>query len=451
MKNTKTIDFTTGSLKHNLFSMFIPLYIAYFCSALYDIIDSFWIGTLLGENALAVQAASIPLMMLFSALMMGATNGVTAMLSKYLGAKDNEKVKSTLTTSLISLFLIGLISMVVSLICINGILIVGNISNEIFDMSRSYLFLRILSFPLIELYMYFAAVVRSYGNSSVQMISVFISIIFITILDPILILQIGVNGAAIATLLSQALSMFIMIIYILKKKFFSFDFKAMSKKTLREIAKYSLPSSIQQSIPTISMALIQSLFSSFGVIPLVAYSVALKLEVVLQYPSLTINLSETTAVSTCYGAKHGEKIEEYLKYGMIFSGALVTILIPIFIFFSDNMSAFFGVSSGAMAIVKRYFWIISIGYVFNCFTNSIMGVMNGMGQQVKSMILMTFYNIIIRLSVAKILASTAMGVDGISTAILISYIAGSIIAIVYQYKFMHKKIQEIIPNESVIV
>lgn len=448
MKNTKAIDFTEGNLPNNLFKMFIPLYIAYFCSALYDIIDSFWIGSLMGEKALAAQAASVPSVMLFSTLMMGATNGITIILSKYLGAKDKEKINSTITTSLISLFLIGLMLMVACLVGINGILMTGNISTEIFHTARTYLFLRILSFPLIELYMYFAAIVRSHGNSSVQMASVFISIIFIVILDPILILHIGINGAAIATLLSQAISMLIMIIYIMQKRIFSFDFKAMSKETLKEIGKCSVPSAIQQSIPTISVAFIQSLFSGFGIAALAAYSVASRLEVILLYPSLAINMSETTAVSTCYGAKQSRKVKEYLKYGMIFSGCLVLILTPILIIFSTNLATLFGISLGATAIVKKYLSIISIGYVFNCITNSIMGEMNGLGQQVKSMILMALYFIIIRFPVAKILSSTTMGVDGISTSILISFSVAIIVAIVYQYNVMDKKIHEIVQTES---
>ncbi len=443
MFKTNTIDFTKGRPSRNIIKMFLPLYISYFCTILYDIIGSLWVGTLLGEKALAAQSASVPAVMLFSAIVMGATNGITILLSRYLGSKNHAKVKSTIITSLISLFLFGLILMAVCLIGINGILTSGNVPKQIFGIAKTYLFFRILSFPFIELYMYFAAVLRSYGNTSMQMITVIISTILNIVLDPILILHIGINGAAIATLMSQIVTMLIMIIYILKMQIISFNLRAFNFESLKEIAWTSVPSAIQQSIPTISMAFIQSLFSSFGVVSLAAYSVASKLEIIVLYPGLTINMSETTAVGTCYGAKMNLKIKEYLKYGIMCSGGLVLILTPLITIFSNNLSGLFGVSSGAAIIVKKYLEIVAIGYLLNCVINSIMGEMNGLQQQTRSMLLMVFYCIVIRLPIAKLLSSSTMGVDGIAVSILISYIVAIIVAIIYQYSVLNKTVLKV--------
>ncbi|MFT4006518.1 MAG: MATE family efflux transporter [Lacrimispora sp.] len=437
----RTIDFTQGNIKSNILQMYMPLYIAYFCSALYDIIGSFWVGSLLGEKALAAMSASFPCVMLFSALAMGATNGVTIILSKYSGEKNKEKISSALAASLIGLFVFGIILTAGCMIGINGILILGNTPTEIFQTARTYLFIRILSFPFIELYMYFAAVLRSYGNSSVQMIAVILSTVLNIVLDPILIIQTGINGAALATLFAQIISMLVMIGFIFAKKIFRFDIKAMNLKALKEIAKASVPSAIQQSIPTVSVAFIQSLFSSFGVIPLAAFGVASKLEIIVQYPGLTINMTETTAIGTCYGAKQNNRIKEYLRWGILISVCLNLMLIPLVTIFSTNLAGLFGVSAPAMLIVKTYFEIIAAGYFFNCITNSIMGEMNGLGQQTRSMLLMTIYFIVIRFPLAKILSSMSLGVNGISISILISYTAAVIIALVYQFTGLNHKIQ----------
>ena len=437
----RTIDFTQGNIKSNILQMYMPLYIAYFCSALYDIIGSFWVGSLLGEKALAAMSASFPCVMLFSALAMGATNGVTIILSKYSGEKNKEKISSALAASLIGLFVFGIILTAGCMIGINGILILGNTPTEIFQIARTYLFIRILSFPFIELYMYFAAMLRSYGNSSVQMIAVILSTVLNIVLDPILIIQTGINGAALATLFAQIISMLVMIGFIFAKKIFRFDIKAMNLKALKEIAKASVPSAIQQSIPTVSVAFIQSLFSSFGVIPLAAFGVASKLEIIVQYPGLTINMTETTAIGTCYGAKQNNRIKEYLRWGILISVCLNLMLIPLVTIFSTNLAGLFGVSAPAMLIVKTYFEIIAVGYLFNCITNSIMGEMNGLGQQTRSMLLMTIYFIVIRFPLAKILSSMSLGVNGISISILISYTAAVIIALVYQFTGLNHKIQ----------
>jgi putative MATE family efflux protein len=442
MKDSKAIDFTKGNLSSNLLKIYIPLYIAYFCTTLYNIIGGLWVGNLLGEKAFAAQSTSVPLVMFFSAIVIGATNGVTIVLSKYLGAKDKEKVSSTLMISFISLFIFGLILTFGCLLNIDGILSALNTPKEIFGMARNYLFFCILSFPFIEIYMYLSAVLRSYGNVSLQMITIVITTILNIILDPILILQTGLNGAAIATLLSQIISVLIMTFYILIKKMFIFDLKSMNLKSLREIAKACIPSAIQQGIPTISTAVIQAMFSSFGVVALAAYGVASKLEVIVLYPALTINMSVATAVGTCYGAKQSGKIKEYFKWGIILSVCLDLVLTTLVTIFSPNMARMFGVSSGALMIIKRYFEIIAIGYVLNCITQSFVGELNGLQQQIKSMIFMAFYFIILRLPLAKILSSTALKIDGISMSISISFIVPAFIAIVYQYRVMNKIIQK---------
>jgi putative efflux protein, MATE family len=437
----KTINFSQGNIKNNILQMYIPLYIAYFCSALYDIIGSFWVGSLLGEKALAAMSASFPCVMLFSALAMGATNGVTIILSRYLGEKNKEKINSTLATSLIGLFVFGVLLMVGCIIGINGILMLGNTPGEIFQTARTYLFIRILSFPFIELYMYFAAVLRSHGNSSMQMIAVILSTVLNIVLDPILIIQIGINGAALATLLAQIISMLIMIRFILVRKIVRFDIKTISLETLKEIANASVPSAIQQSIPTISIAFIQSLFSSFGVVPLAAFGVVSKLEIIVQYPGLTINMTETTAIGTCYGARQNDRIKDYLRWGIVISVCLNLVLTPLVTIFSTNLAGLFGVSTSAILIVKTYFEIIAAGYLFNCITNSIMGEMNGLGQQTRSMILMAIYFIVIRFPLAKVLSSTTLGINGASISILISYAAAVIIAVVYEFTVLNHKIQ----------
>jgi putative MATE family efflux protein len=448
MENTKAIDFTKGNVARNLLTMYLPLYIAYFCTTLYNIIGGLWVGNLLGEKAFAAQSASVPLVMLFSAIVIGATNGITIVLSKYLGAQDKDKVNSTLITSLISLFVFGVVLTLGCLLGIDGILAAIHTPKEIFAEAKTYLFYCILSFPFIELYMYLSAVLRSYGNASLQMITIIITTILNTILDPVLILRMGLDGAAIATLLAQIISLMIMIFYISSKKLFAFDFKAWNTKSLKEIAKACVPSAIQQGVPTISTAVIQALFSSFGVVSLAAYGVASKLEVIVLYPALTINMSVTTAVGTCSGAKQSGKIKEYLKWGMILSVSLDLIMTALVTIFSKNMAGLFGVSSDAKMIIVRYFEIIAIGYVLNCITQSFVGELNGLQQQTKSMIFMAFYFLILRLPLAKILSLTALKINGISMSIAISFIVPAFIAIVYQYKVMNIKIQQNVLGEN---
>lgn len=133
---------------------------------------------------------------------------------------------------------------------------------------------------------------------------------------------------------------------------------------------------------------------------------------------------------------------------MILSVSLDLVLTILVTIFSRNMAGLFGVSSDAKTIIGRYFEIIALGYILNCITQSFVGELNGLQQQVKSMIFMAFYFLVLRLPLARILSLTALGVNGISLSIAISFIVPAFIAIVFQYKCMNKKLQQIVQAES---
>lgn len=246
------IDFIGGNTKRCLMAMALPMIAAMFLNMMYNLVDSLWIGNLLGETAYAALTNSTPIILILTSVAMGATNGVSILISQAIGAKDKKKAESLIATSFCVAVTFSLLVTILLEIFLPGILKALNTPAETYDMAYSYLAIYILGYLAVYLYLYFTAVLRSFGNSMFQAVAMLVSTILNAVFDPVFIHFIGFHGAAIATLLSQMICLLFMLTYLKKKKLFTFKISAFNCSDVLLLIQKAIPSVIQQSIPAIS-------------------------------------------------------------------------------------------------------------------------------------------------------------------------------------------------------
>lgn len=437
------IDFVNEKTRSGLFKMTIPLIVAMMLNMAYNLVDSLWIGNLLGENAMAALTSSTPIILLLTSIGMGAANGLSIVLSQAIGANDNTKTKSILSTSLISYVVFCIVLTVICECSLDRILNLLHTPSEIFSMAKEYLSVYLLGFLPVYLYLYFTAVLRSYGNTIFQVIAILFCTILNVILDPIFIHLIGFSGAAIATILSQSIALILMVGYIMKKKLFHFSISLFDWTQEKVLLRKALPSVIQQSIPPLSTSVLTSIVSSFGVTSIAAYGITGKLETVLFYPAMALNMAITTIVGQCIGAKRPDRAKDYIKTSLIYGTGLLVILSALVVAFAGNLSNLFLNSTDTAAIVKSYFLIVSIGYILYTVTSSFMGAINGLGKPGMGMYLMIFYYIIVRMPLSYLLSHTYLALNGVWWAVLISHVVAVIsAAVLFNLLFFKVEIPE---------
>lgn len=426
--NTK-LDFINGNTKKCLLAMTLSMIVAMFLNMAYNLVDSLWIGNLLGETAYAALTNSTPIILLLTSVAMGATNGVSILLSQAIGAKNEQKKRTLISTSFCIAVVFSLLVTLLLELLLPTILKLLNTPMETMSMAKDYLSIYILGYLPVYLYLYFTAVLRSFGNTMFQVIAMLISTILNAILDPIFIQKIGFQGAAIATLLSQSLCLVFMLIYIRKKRIFKFSFVDFDKSTIIPLIKNAIPSVIQQSIPAISTTFLTSLISTYSISAIAAYGITGKLETILFYPAMAFNMVLTSIIGQCIGAKRADRAKDYLKLSLKYGGVVLLILSALVIAFSTQLSNLFVSSNVVAQIVKGYFMIISIGYILNTITNCYLGSLNGMGSPTKSMLLMIFYYLVVRIPLSYAISYAGFGLNGIWVAVLISHVVACITAI----------------------
>ena len=288
------IDFIGGNTKRCLMTMALPMIAAMFLNMMYNLVDSLWIGNLLGETAYAALTNSTPIILILTSVAMGATNGVSILLSQAIGARDKNRTESLIATSFCVAVVFSVLVTVILELLLPNILNALNTPTETYDMAYSYLSIYVLGYLAIYLYCYFAAVLRSFGNSMFQAIAMLTTTILNAVLDPMFIHFIGFNGAAIATLLSQLICLLFMLIYLKKKKLFKFKISAFDGNEVLPFIQKAIPSIIQQSIPAISTTFLTALVSTYSVTAIAAYGITGKLETILFYPAMALNMVLTT-------------------------------------------------------------------------------------------------------------------------------------------------------------
>ena len=419
------IDFIGGDTKRCLMAMTLPMIAAMFLNMAYNLVDSLWIGNLLGESAYAALTNSTPIILILTSVAMGATNGISILLSQAIGAKNQKRAESLIATSFIAAIIFSLMITLALEIFLPYILTALNTPSETYAMAYSYLSIYILGYLAVYLYLYFTAVLRSFGNSMFQAAAMLVSTVLNAILDPVFIHFIGFHGAAIATLLSQGICLIFMVIYLQRKKLFSLHITWFNKADVLPLIGKAIPSVIQQSIPAVSTTFLTALVSTYSITAIAAYGITGKLETILFYPAMALNMVLTAIVGQCIGGQRIDRAKDYLKCALKYGCVLLLILSCVIVIFSRQLSGFFVNSTDAAAIVRTYFLTVSIGYVLNTVTNCFLGVLNGLGKPDKSMFLMIFYYIVVRMPLAYFLSSFGFGLNGIWGAVLVSHICAA--------------------------
>ena len=422
------IDFIKGNTKKCLTAMVLPMMLAMFLNMAYNLVDSLWIGNLLGEPAYAALTNSTPVILILSSVAMGATNGISILLSQAIGANAKEKADKLIVTSLVVAIVFSLGVTVLLEITLKPILILLNTPQEVMQPAYQYLAICVLGYLAVYLYCYFTAVLRSFGNSVFQVIAMLICTVLNAGLDPLFIHFMGFNGAAVATVLSQTLCLIFMLIYLHKKQLFHLRLSLVDRRMIPSFFAKGIPSAFQQSIPAISTSFVTSLVSGYGISALAAYGITGKLEIVLFYPAMALNMTLTSIVGQCAGGRRYDRAKEYIKASLLYGIAGLIILSVLVVCFSNPLSHLFVDSDAAANVVSVYFKIVGIGYVLNTVTNCFLGSLNGLGKPSKSMLCMVLYYMIIRMPLAWILSNCGLGLNGIWTAVLISHIIAAVAA-----------------------
>ncbi len=261
-----------GSVVSGLIRFSMPFLISNIIQSLYNVADMLIVGNLSGANSTySVSGVTIggQVTFILTNLIMGLCTGGTVLIAQYVGGGNHEKMRKTVSTLFTGLMIAAVAITLSMLLLKDGVLRLLQTPAESFQEASNYLLVTVLGVFFIFSYNALSAVLRGMGDSKRPLIFVAIACVTNILLDLLFVgpLKLAALGAAIATVISQGLSMMLCILY-LKRNNFLFDFKPrsfrMDREQLKAILKIGSPSALQNTVVSLSFLVITALVNTIG-------------------------------------------------------------------------------------------------------------------------------------------------------------------------------------------
>lgn len=431
-------DLTKGNITKGLWSFALPLMLGNVLQQLYNLVDTWVVGRYIGGNALAAVGSSYTLMTFLTSIIIGLCLGSSSFISMAYGRKDIESLRNGIFVSVSIIGILTFIIMVVFYACLDGIIMLLQVPDEIVADMHEYLFYVFMGFIAVYVYNYVSNVLRGIGNSLIPLIFLAVSVVLNIFLDIYLVavLAMGIRGAAVATVISQYVSGIGILIYYYisyheyRLRRCDIRFK---RDNIRNILSLSGFTCLQQSVMNFGILCVQGIVNSFGATVMAAFAVAVKIDTIAYMPVQDFGNAFSVFVAQNFGAGLKERIKKGIRQSAIsvivfcaFISSIVVITAPWLMgIFVDSSSAEV-IDIGVQYLRIEGTFYIGIGILFMLY-----GYYRAVNKPVMSVIL-TIISLGTRVALAYILSSVpAVGVIGIWVAIPIGWFLADLFGIVW--------------------
>ncbi len=355
MSSNNVNDMTVGSPMRAIFRFAVPLILGYILQQMYLIIDTVIVGRWIGVNALAAIGASTSIMFLIMGFCNGSCAGFAIPVAQAFGAKDFRKMRTYVSNSYRIAITFAVVITLLSCLFCKKILHLVNTPLEVFDDAYIFLMLQFAAIPFTIGYNLLAGQIRALGNSKQPFYFLITASVVNILLDVllILILELGVEGAGIATLLSQAFSVCLCIRFIKKKMQILIpqgEERDFDNKKISILLNNGVPMGLQFSITGIGIIMLQSANNALGITCVAAFIAAMRIKYLFTCVFENIGVAMATYCGQNLGAKKMERISQgvraAIKMMLIFFVFSFIVITP----FADDMMTLF-VDKGEAEVV----------------------------------------------------------------------------------------------------
>ena len=401
--SSSTKDMTLGSPYALMIGFALPTFLSQVFQQLYNTADAFIVGRFLGTNALAAVTSSGTLIFLLVSLFMGIAMGGGVVISRYFGAGDETQVSRAIHTMLAFGVVSGIILTIVGVALTPTFLVWMQTDPEVMPEAVEYFRYYFLGALAMVMYNVCRSVMNALGDSQRPLYYLIFSSLVNIVLDLLFIgtFHWGVWSAAAATVISQAASVALCMVHLLRKgNIYTVELSRIRfhKDLLIEILRYGMPSGVQNSVIAFANVIVQSQINSFGKLAMASYGVHAKIEGFAFLPITSFNMASTTFISQNLGAKEYDRAQKGARFA-IFSAVLLAELIGICHYvFAPQFIGFFDSNPGVVALGVQQARTVALFYFLLAYSHSIAAVCRGAGKAFAPMFIMLSVWCVLRIS-----------------------------------------------------
>ena len=436
--------------------MGIPMILSMALQAVYNIVDSAFVGNMKEGSEAALNALTLvfPVQMLMVAIGIGTCVGTNALLARTLGQGNNKKAAKVAGNSLFLGVIIYVACLFFGIFGVRVYIVSQTVDSQVISMGTSYLRICcVLSFGIV-FFSLFEKLLQATGRSLYSTIGQVVGAVVNIILDPIMIYglgpvpQMGVEGAAYATVIGQIASAVLLFIFHIKlNKEFDYGIKYMKPKgrIIKEIYSIGLPAIIAQALMSI-MVYVMNLILKFSPSAQTAYGLFYKVQQFVLFLAFGLRDAITPIIAFAYGMGSKKRIKDGIKYGLIYTGVLMILGIAITEIFPGAFATLFNAGQS-----REYFIgamrIISVSFIFAGINVAYQGIYQALDGGIQSLIISLIRQLVLILPLAGIFSvivrNGQVGVSLIWWAFPITEAVACLLGYVFLKRIVNKDVESL--------
>lgn len=443
-RKSATLNMTEGNILKLILVYSFPLLLGNLFQNLYNTVDSLVVGNFIGKTSLAAIGSTASLIHLLVGFFNGFSTGGTIVVSQFFGAKDNDGIRKTVHTMIATTLIVGIILSGAGILLSPILLRMMRVPSEVTKEALTYLTIYFSGIIFLIFYNMATGILRAVGDSKNPLIFLIISSLLNIVLDItfIVVFKMGIGGAAIATVISQAVSALLVFIrlktstecYRLDWKYIRIDFSI-----LRKIIRYGFPGALQMTIFSFSNMFAQRYINIFGADVIAGQAAFQKIDSLALLPLISLGVGITTYASQNYGAGKIRRVRVGNEIAMWLS-VLITVVIGVTLaIFAPQLCRLFNNDENVVRYGSFFVRTASCVCMIRSINEVYTGTLNGVGNPKAPVIIKLSGFVLFRqlwlFAVTRF--SDSFFLVGISFAV--GWAFGNIVIAIYYYWYMNKR------------
>jgi MATE family, multidrug efflux pump len=437
---------TEGSISRGLLKFSLPILFANVLQSLNGSVNSIWVGRFLGEAALTATSVANTIMFLLIAIAFGVAMAASILIGQHVGANDIPAARRAVGTSCTFFAAISVVMAITGFVISEPILLAMKTPPDSLPLAIAYMRVIFLALPCLYMYAFVMAVLRGAGDSKTPFYFMLLSVALDIGLNPVFIFgigpipRLGIAGSALATFVSQAVSLTALVRHLYRRRHLlvlhreQLSLLRPDPAIVATLVKKGIPMSAQMLVMALNGVIMITLVDRFGVDTAAAYGAALQLWNYIIMPALAVGMGVSTMAAQNVGAQKWDRVASVARVGVAYALAMTGLgVLLLEVFQGPAYSLFLPAGSAAMDVASHLNRIATPSFLFFGITMVLFGVVRATGAVIAPLIFLTIALLGLRVPLAAAFTDR-LGADSIWWSFPISSACATIMAILY-YKY----------------
>jgi putative MATE family efflux protein len=401
LKAKHEVDMTQGNVARHLIAFALPLLAGNIFQQLYNTVDTWVVGNYVSNEAFSAVGTVSPIINTLIGFFMGLASGAGVVISQYFGAKQEDKVRATVHTSIVMTLVLGVVLSLLGVFVTPTMLRFMNTPAQVFPESKAYLTIYFAGMMGLMLYNMGSGILRAVGDSRRPFYFLVVSAVLNIVLDLLFVLgfHMGVEGVAYATILSQAVSALLVLLTLAREQNWvrlELRLLCIDWPILWKIIRVGIPAALQLAVTAFSNVFVQSYINFFGPDYMSGWTAYTKIDQLIVLPMQSLALAATTFVGQNLGIQQVDRAKKGTRSACLIAVAITCGILCVVLPTAPYLVAFFNKKDAVIASGSLFLRCLSPFYVLCCINQVYAAALRGAGNSRTPMLLMLFSFVVFR-------------------------------------------------------